>query len=206
MSTRPLLRPSKSFADSHTPLLPPLPMNDLSQSLHRKPFPIRQNASLNQINPQSIPSSLPKVVKSSTIWDSASSDEETEVDANARRFFHQNMRAVDEELSKIDETPKTPSISMDVRTEDLLKRQKKAALCLSSNGGSYQDSPIETSTTADDFECVAMDLDSPNHRTQSESSDNICTAVELNNSKNPTNGPGKIRHCEIIEVYSYFSL
>jgi hypothetical protein len=34
--------------------------------------------------------------KPGNIWDSASSDEEQEDDSNARRFFHQNMRAVDE--------------------------------------------------------------------------------------------------------------
>jgi hypothetical protein len=128
--------------------------------------------------------------KSNNIWDSESSDEEPD-NANARRFFHQNMRAVDEELSKIDELRSiTPPPPADSRIEQLLKRQKKASLCLSSNGGTYEGNLIEASASVDDFECVAMDLDSPKHRTQSESSDNNHTIVDSNNSKNTINGPG----------------
>lgn len=101
------------------------------------------------------------------------------------------MRAVDEELSKIDElNPVIPPSPADIRTEQLLKRQKKASLCLGSNSGTYESNFIEASASMDDFECVAMDLDSPKHRTQSESSDNNHTMVESNNSKNTSNGPG----------------
>jgi len=133
--------------------------------------------------------------KSNNIWDSASSDEEPEDETNARRFFHQNMRAVDEELSKIDELCTTTSPSpADIRTEQLLKRQKKASLCLSSNGGIYEGNTVEASASVDDFECVAMDLDSPKHRTQSESSDNNHTIIESNNSKSTSNGPGLFNH------------
>lgn len=129
--------------------------------------------------------------KTDNIWDSASSDEEPEDNTNARRFFHQNIRAADEELSKFDELfSTTPVPPADIRTEQLLKRQQKASLCLSSNGGTYESNPIEASTSVDDFECVAMDLDSPKHRTQSESSDNNPAIVELNNSKKTSNGPG----------------
>lgn len=129
--------------------------------------------------------------KPGSIWDSASSDEESEDNTSARRFFHQNMRAVDEELSKIDELfPITPVPSVDIRTEQLLKRQQRASLCLSSNGGTYDSNPIEASASVDDFECVAMDLDSPKHRTQSESSDNNPAVVDVNNSKKTSNGPG----------------
>jgi hypothetical protein len=105
------------------------------------------------------------------------------------------MRAVDEELSKIDE-PFTviPPSSTDSRTDQLLKRQKKASLCLSSTGGIYEENIIETSASVDDFECVAMDLDSPKHRTQSESSDNNHTIIESNNSKSTSNGPGLLSH------------
>ena len=129
--------------------------------------------------------------KPDSIWDSASSDEEPEDNTSARRFFHQNMRAVDEELSKIDELfPITPVTPVDMRTEQLLKRQQRASLCLSSNGGTYDSNPIEASASVDDFECVAMDLDSPKHRTQSESSDNNPAVVDVNNSKKISNGPG----------------
>jgi hypothetical protein len=101
------------------------------------------------------------------------------------------MRAVDEELSKIDECySRSSPPPADIRTEQLLKRQKKASLCLSSNSGTHEGNFIDASTSVDDFECVAMDLDSPKHRTQSESSDNNHTMVELNNSKNIINGPG----------------
>lgn len=129
--------------------------------------------------------------KSSNIWDSASSDEEPEDNTNARRFFHQNMRAVDEELSKIDELRSTtPPLPTDIRTEHLLKRQQKASMCLASNGGIYEGNPVDASASVDDFECVAMDLDSPKHRTQSESSDNNPAFAELSNSKKIINGPG----------------
>jgi hypothetical protein len=133
--------------------------------------------------------------KPNNIWDSASSDEEPEDETNARRFYHQNLRAVDEELSKMDETSTTNSPPpADSRTEQLLKRQKKASLCLSSNGGINEGNIIEASASVDDFECIAMDLDSPKHRTQSESSDNNHTIVESNNSKITTNGPGLLNN------------
>lgn len=104
------------------------------------------------------------------------------------------MRAVDEELSKIDDLrTSTPPPVVDSRIEHLLKRQKKASLCLASNGAPNEENLIEASASVDDFECVAMDIDSPKHRTQSESSDNIQTMVESNNSKNATNGPGLLK-------------
>jgi hypothetical protein len=111
------------------------------------------------------------------------------------------MRAVDEELSKIDE-PFTviPPSSTDSRTDQLLKRQKKASLCLTSNGGLYEGTMTEASASVDDFECVAMDLDSPKHRTQSESSDNNHTMVESNNSKSTTNDPG------LLSTLSFFNI
>ncbi|CAF0923568.1 unnamed protein product [Rotaria sp. Silwood1] len=181
--------------------------NELSQTHNRKNFstppgvPIsRPNSSSNLISTQSI-SSVPSMSndfqdpwttnKSNNLWDSASSDEELEDDSNARRFFHQNMRAVDEELSKIDEPHTTTSpLLTDSRTEQLLKRQKKASLGLTSNDGTYERNIIEPSASVDDFECVAMDLDSPKHRTQSESSDQNQTIVEPSNSKNTNNGAG----------------
>jgi hypothetical protein len=137
--------------------------------------------------------------KSNNIWESASSDEEPEDESNARRFFHQNMRAVDEELSKIDEPrTTTPPLPADNRTEQLLIRQKKASLCLASNSGIFEENIIEASASVDDFECVAMDLDSPKHRTQSESSDNNHTTVDSNNSKNTTNGSGLLNNFELL--------
>ncbi|CAF4859639.1 unnamed protein product, partial [Rotaria magnacalcarata] len=47
---------------------------------------------------------------------------------------------------------------------------------------------IEPSASVDDFECVAMELDSPKHRTQSESSDQNHTILEPSNSKSGSNG------------------
>lgn len=183
-----------------------LPTNELSQSFNRKPFskqPVlprpTSSSSLSSVHSTSLQSLMasdfqdPKTTtkKPDNIWDSASSDEEPDDNNNARRFFHQNIRAADEELSKFDElfctTPATPT---DIRTEQLLKRQQKASLCLSSNGGTYESNSIEASASVDDFECVAMDLDSPKHRTQSESSENNPATVELNNSKKTSNGPG----------------
>lgn len=107
------------------------------------------------------------------------------------------MRAVDEELSKVDEPrTTTPPLLTDSRTEQLLKRQKKASLCLSANGRLYEENIIETSASVDDFECVAMDIDSPKHRTQSESSDNNHAIIEPKNSKSTTNGPGLLNLIE----------
>jgi hypothetical protein len=185
--------------------------NELSQSFNRKNYstpPVlslpRPTSSSSLGNTQSIPPLLHLIsndyqgpsttTKPNNIWDSASSDEELEDNTNARRFFHQNMLAVDEELSKIDELhTTTPPAPADSRIEELLKRQKKASLCLSSNGGAFEENTIEPSASVDDFECVAMDLDSPKHRTQSESSDNIHTIVDSNTSKNTTNGPGLLQ-------------
>lgn len=129
--------------------------------------------------------------KSINLWDPASSDEELDDDSNAKRFFHQNMRAVDEELLKIDESRSmTPPIPTDSRIEQLLKRQQKAALGLASSSNSFETNIIEPSASVDDFECVAMDLDSPKHRTQSESSDQTQTLVDVNNSKATSHGTG----------------
>jgi hypothetical protein len=118
------------------------------------------------------------------------------------------MRAADEELSKIDglrtSTPPPPPPA-DSRVEQLLKRQKKASLCLSSNGETYEENNIEPSASVDDFECVAMDIDSPKHRTQSESSDNNQIIVESNNSKSTTNGTGLLKSYFLIEAL-FFSL
>lgn len=129
--------------------------------------------------------------KTSNIWDSASSDEEPEDNSKALRFFHQNIRAADEELSKIDEVCTViPSGPADSRTEELLKRQKKASLGLASNGVTFGINAVEPSASVDDFECVAMELDSPKHRTQSESSENNHTIVEPNNNKTTNNRAG----------------
>lgn len=133
--------------------------------------------------------------KASTLWDSASSEEDNEDDTNARRFFNQNMRAADEELSKIGELrTKTPPVPVDSRTEELLKRQKKAVLCHSSSAPVHEENLVESSASVDDFECIAMDLDSPKHRTQLESSENHHAMIDsaANPSSNNRAGPHEI--------------
>ncbi|CAF0724460.1 unnamed protein product [Rotaria sordida] len=219
LPTRSIPPTTKAFIDSRTNQPHVLTStNEHSQSFNRKNFSIspgvpisRPNSSSNLIGTQSI-SSLPSTSndyqdpwttnKSNNLWDSASSDEELEDDSKARSFFHQNMRAVDEELSKIDESSTTTSpLPTDSRIEQLLKRQKKASLGLSSNGGTYERNIIEPSASVDDFECVAMDLDSPKHRTQSESSDQNHPIVESNNSKNTSNGTGLFNNLLIVFFY-----
>ncbi|CAF4974911.1 unnamed protein product, partial [Rotaria socialis] len=207
LSSRSISSSTKSFIDSRPSQSNLLgSTNDVLQSFSRKTFstppgsgPIsRPSCSSTLPHSQSVVS-LPitsnefqdswKINKPDNIWDSASSDEELEDDSNARRFFHQNMRAVDEELSKIDEPRSiTPPLPTDSRTEQLLKRQKKASLGLASNVETYATNMIEPSASVDDFECVAMELDSPKHRTQSESSDQNHTIVEPSNSKSGSNG------------------
>jgi hypothetical protein len=84
----------------------------------------------------------------------------------------------------------TPPLPTDSRTEQLLKRQKKASLGLATNGTTNEENIVEPSASVDDFECVAMDLDSPKHRTQSESSDTNNIIADSNNSKNTISGAG----------------
>ena len=123
--------------------------------------------------------------KTASLWDSASSDDDVADDTTARRFFQQNMRAVDEELSKIDEESRLPPpqpIPSNSRKEQMLQRQRRAILGLPSDDTLDEEIPVEPSASVDDFECVAMDLDSPKHRTQSESNENTQTTVEAKNN------------------------
>jgi hypothetical protein len=160
------------------------------------------NSHMTHLNPSSASRSMSSSIvnehhdmwtakKINDLWESASSDEDVDDDTNARRFFQQNMRAVDEELSKInDEHTTVPSTPMNSRTEQLLKRQKKAILCLSSNDEIEDENIVEPSASVDDFECIAMDIDSPKHRTQSESSEHTQTTIVSITSQNTSNGTG----------------
>lgn len=131
--------------------------------------------------------------KSNDIWEYTAFDDDTDDTSNARRYFEQNMRAVDEELSKLEESSKiVPIVPVDKRTEELLNRQRRAQLCVSSSLNEMNhEKPLEPLNSVDDFQCVAMDLDSPKHRTQSDS--NECTqktSEPSTNSQNSMNEKG----------------
>ena len=205
---RPIPPSAKTFIDSRTNQSHVLTSaSETTQSFKEKHFSMSNidtfsgtNSSSNLINTQSITSitsisndypNSSTTNKSNNLWDSESSEEDPDDDSNARRFFQQNMRAADEELSKMDKLPMATTFPpADSRTEQLLKRQKKASLCFASNDKIYENDTVELSTSVDDFECVAMDLDSPKHRTQSESSDNNHATIESKNDKSTNNGSG----------------
>ena len=133
-----------------------------------------------------------KTTRMNDIWNSSSSDDDTGDDSVARQFYAQNMRAVDEELSKMRQTNTSIQTKpINTRTEQLLNRQKKAQLCVPSMEGISTQPTIEPSASVDDFECVAMDLDSPKHRTQSENNDSTQVVVEsVSSQPKSNNGTG----------------